>query len=207
MKFKIIDNFLRQEDIDEICSLKLNKVQRDQVRIYHNSIEKNYIKNECLTPSFVSRLHKNYHDIAIKILMELSPKKVKLYDYSEFQIIETGADYKFPIHDDTPNKILSAVVYLKPQNSSGTFIYKNRKGEGKKKIDWKINRGFFFSRLEKETWHAYEGDGVNNRVVLVYNLMTKKIREVYKIENKSFFLGNIRYKLNPLLYRYFKILI
>ena len=75
----------------------------------------------------------------------------------------------------------------------------------KKTIDWQQNRGLFFSRIENETWHSYEGDGVSDRVALVFNLMTKNIKKVYEIEKKSYYLGNLRWKLNPYLYRYFKI--
>ena len=50
-----------------------------------------------------------------------------MYDYSEFQIVETGANFVFPIHDDTPNKLLSGVVYLKPEYNSGTIFYENKK--------------------------------------------------------------------------------
>ena len=63
----------------------------------------------------------------------MCPEKLSLYEYSEFHIIETGADYKYPIHDDTPNKLLSGVVYLKPSVNSGTSFYKNKKGDGKKR--------------------------------------------------------------------------
>ena len=70
-------------------------------------------------------------------------------------------------------------------------------------MKWKQNKAVFFSRKEKETWHSYEGDKRNNRVVLVYNLMTRNLKSVYKVENKSFFLGKIRQKLNPYLHRYF----
>ena len=45
---------------------------------------------------------------------------------------------------------------------------------------------------------------MNDRIALIYNLMTNRIKDVYKIENKSFFWGNIRFKLNPYLFRYFK---
>ena len=61
------------------------------------------------------------------------------------------------------------------------------------------------SRKEKETWHSYKGDGKNNRVVLVYNLNTYRIKDVYKIENKNYFIGNLRYKINPYIYQFFKI--
>ena len=74
----------------------------------------------------------------------------------------------------------------------------------KKTIEWKTNRAVFFSRREKETWHSYEGDGLNDRIALVYNLMTKRIREVYKIEKKSYLLGNLRFKINPYLFKFFK---
>ena len=136
----------------------------------------------------MERLHKSYHPKAIEILQELNPSKVHLYDYSEFHIIETGADYKFPIHDDTPNKLLSGVIYLKPQNNSGTIFYTNKKGDGKKEIGWKINKAVFFSREERTTWHSYQGDGKSNRIVLVYNLMTKKLKRYSKLKIKISYL-------------------
>ena len=70
-------------------------------------------------------------------------------------------------------------------------------------MEWKVNRAVFFSRKERETWHSFESDGVNDRLVLVYNLMTYNIKQVYKIENKSFLFGKIRSILNPYLHRYF----
>ena len=47
----------------------------------------------------------------------------------------------------------------------------------------------------------------NNRLVLVYNLMTNRIKKVFKIEKKFFLFGYFRYKINPILYRLFKITI
>ena len=74
-------------------------------------------------------------------------------------------------------------------------------------IDWKQNRGVFFSRKERETWHTYKGDGINNRVALVYNLNTYRIKEVYRIEKKNYLFGILRYKINPYLLQYFKFTI
>ena len=82
-----------------------------------------------------------------------------------------------------------------------------KKGSEKYVVDWKQNRAVFFSRKERKTWHAYKGDGINNRVALVYNLNTNRIKEVYRVEKKSYFLGNLRYKINPYLYQYFKFTI
>jgi len=208
MNIKIIDNFFSQEDFDEICSIQLKKIGRKELRVYHNSIDKNNnVKCDCIDPKFLKRLNDNYHFKTLNLLKEISPSKANLYDYSEFHIIETGADYKFPIHDDTPNKLLSGVIYVKPENNNGTIFYKNKKGDGKKIIEWKMNRAVFFSRSERETWHSYKGDGKSNRIALVYNLMTNRIKDVYRIEKKSYLLGQLRYKLNPYLYRFFKFVL
>ena len=40
--------------------------------------------------------------------------------------------------------------------------------------------------MERTTWHSFESDGKSNRLVLVYNLMTKDIKSVYKLENKNY---------------------
>ena len=205
MNIKIIENFLTTDDLYELCSLQLKDTGRNSVNVYHNEINAlNEIKNDCIKKETLERLHKNYHSKAIEILQELNPLKVQLYDYSEFHIIETGADFKFPIHDDTPNKLLSGVIYLKPNNNNGTIFYKNKRGEGKTEIEWKVNKAVFFSRAERKTWHSYQGDGKSNRIVLVYNLMTRRIKDVFKVENKNFIIGNLRYKINPYIYPFFK---
>ena len=139
--------------------------------------------------------------------MELNPEKAKLYDYTDLVLIETGSNYKYPIHDDTPNKLLSGVIYLSPQKNIGTSFYDNRIGKNRKTIDWKRNRAVFFSRKEYETWHSYEGDGISNRIAIVYNLNTYNIKKVYEIEKKSYILGSLRHKINPYLFEFFKFII
>ena len=153
--------------------------------------------------SLLKRIHNNYHDKTMNILKDINQAKANLYDYSDFTIIVTSKNKKFPIHDDTPNKLLSGVIYLLPEENTGTIFYDDKKGSNKTAIDWKPNRAVFFSRKERETWHSYEGDKINNRVALVYNLMTNNIKEVYNIEKKNYFLGNLRFKLNPYIYQYF----
>ena len=209
MKIKIKDNFLNQHDFNYLCNLNLKKISSNEVAVYHNKISNNSIQlNECIDKEALINLNNNYHNKAIEILNELYPEKKDLYEYSEFHIIETGANYKFPIHDDTPNKLLSGVVYLKPKNNSGTIFYENKNDTSKKEmVDWKINRAVFFSRTERSTWHSYQGDGISNRIVLVYNLMTYRIKDVFKIEKKNYFFGNLRYKLNPILQKFLKITI
>ena len=208
MNIKIIDNFLTKDDFEKISSIKFNKIRADEMRVYHNTIDNDEnIRVECFDPTFLKRMNENYHIKALSLLRELSPLKVHLYDYSDFNIIETGANYEFPIHDDTPNKLLSGVIYLKPEKNYGTMFYKNKKGEAERLIEWKVNRAVFFSRSERETWHSFKGDGKSNRIVLVYNLMTKRIKQVYKLEKKNYIFSQIRNKINPFLYKFFNLTI
>ena len=205
MKLKIIDNFLEDKDIQILSNLKLKECRQDKMEVYHNSISNNEVLTaDCLEKDFLLGLNKRYHEKAISILKELYPEKLNLYDYSEFHIIEIGKNFKFPIHDDTPNKLLSGVVYLKPFQNIGTNFYSSKFGKDHKVIDWKINRAVFFARKERKTWHSFEGDGQSDRIALVYNLVTNQIKRVFEIENKNFFTGLLRYKINPYLNSLFK---
>ena len=82
------------------------------------------------------------------------------------------------------------------------FLYADKKGMEKKKLNGKKIELYFFSRKENDSWHSYEGNRNSLRIVLVYNLMTTRIKQVYKIENKSFYLGILKSKLNPYIYKY-----
>tara|TARA_B100001093_G_C26736999_1_gene974891 strand:- start:138 stop:779 length:642 start_codon:yes stop_codon:yes gene_type:complete len=206
-KIKKIDNFLSNQDFKDLSeiSAKIKENDKKDFDIYHNEVDSNgRVIKSTINEDLLLRINKNYFLKAMKILKELYPEKTQLYDYSDFTIIISKKNSKFPIHDDTPNKLLSGVIYLAPENNSGTFFYSDKKGSDKTNVEWKSNRAVFFSRKERETWHSYQGDGLNDRVVLVYNLMTNRIKEVYKIEKKNYFFGNLRFKLNPYIFRYFK---
>ena len=205
-KIKIIDNFLDKDDYDKLCNLKIEKKNNEKFKIYHNEIIGNKILKSSIDKKLLIKLN-NYHKKTINVLKELCPEKVDLYDYSDFVIILTDKNAKFPFHDDTPNKLLSGVIYLNPVKNSGTIFSNSKKGTNCKKVDWKQNRAVFFSRRERETWHAYEGDGINNRLALVYNLNSYRLKEVYKVERKNYFYGNFRYKINPYLFRFLKFTI
>lgn len=208
INIKIIDNFLSYDDFNELCTLNIKQTKDTSIDVYNNYIDKNgYVKASVIKDTTIQRLFKNYHSTAIDLLKELNPKKVDLYEYSEFHIINIGANYKFPIHDDTPNKLLSGVIYLTPKKNFGTYFYDNKKGDNKKEVEWMQNRAVFFSRTERKSWHSFQGDGVSSRLALVYNLMTTNIKKVSEIENKNYFLTKTRFVINPVLYKYFKITI
>jgi len=205
---KIIDNFLDRDDFKTLCEIKLKKIKLNELAVYHNSIHTNgKIISENIDEKLIKKLHNNYHEKAIELLRKFAPNKVDLYDYSEFHIIETGANYTFPIHRDTPNKLLSGVIYLKPEKNKGTFLYSDKYGNNKKEIEWKQNRAFFFSRSEHNSWHSYEADKKSNRLALVYNLMTRNIKDACKAEGINYHKVCVREFLNQYLFRYLKTLI
>ena len=152
---------------------------------------------------------------ALNILRKLNPKKVELYDFSEFSVVRSGKNAVFPIHDDTPDKILTGAIYLYPEKNIGTTVYSNCKWwfgwygeeENKRTVEWKQNRAVFFSRKERESWHSYESDGLSSRFVLTYKFKTKRLKDVFKVEDKSYLMGLFRFKINPYLFRYFNFTI
>ena len=143
-KIKIIDNFLNEQDYNDLCKLKLDNNLKNDFKVYHNEINNNGIIKCSIDENLLKRLHNNYFSNAIEILNEINPKKTKLYEYSDFSIIITNKNSNFPIHDDTPNKLLSGVIYLYPNKNSGTIFYNDKNGSNKTIIDWKPNRGVFF---------------------------------------------------------------
>jgi len=205
-KIKIIDNFLSDQDFLELTKIAKNLNINQKFNVYHNEIDQNNkIIKSTIDKDLLIKINNNYFSKSINILKELNPDKAKLFSYSDFTIIKTKKDSKFPIHDDTPNKLLSGVIYLYPENNKGTVFYNNKMGSDKTEIEWKLNRAVFFSRKERETWHSYKGDGINDRIALVYNLMTDEnnIKKICKIEKKNYIYSNLRFKLNPYLIRYF----
>ena len=198
INYKIIDNFLSKDDFLYLSKLNLEKVNDNNVRIYNNSIFNNgETKTSCLSEKFINDLHEKYHKITIKILEELKPEKLKFYDYSEFHIIKTGKNFNYPIHNDVPDKLLSGVIYLHPENNKGTIFYNNKNGDKPKEIRWKQNSALFFSR-GNDTWHSFSGDGVSHRIVLIYNLMTNDIKKISEIDNFNYSFYQIKFFLEKI---------
>lgn len=206
-EIKIIDNFLNDDDFQDLSNYAKNLASNDNIKVFHNEIDKkNNVIKSSIKEDTLKRINKNYLPKAINILEKLNNDKLKLFSYSDFTIVKTNKNTKFPIHDDAPNKLLSGVIFLYPKENQGTIFYNNKSGDGKTEVDWRLNRAVFFSRKERETWHSYQGDNKNDRIALVFNLMTldKNIKEVCKIEKKNYFMCLLRFKINPYLHRFFK---
>ena len=146
LKLITIDNFLKKDDFKRLNKIKLNKVDEYSVKVYQNTFySKKNIVNTCISKGFLKKIHDRYHGELIKILNKIDYEKSKLYEFSEISVVKTGKNAKFPIHDDTPDKLLSGVIYLYPKKNTGTIFYLNKK----KIVSWKENRAvFFFKKRE-----------------------------------------------------------
>ena len=105
-KTKVIDNFLKKEDFDDLCGLNLEHNFEDEFKVYHNKINNNQTINSTIDNDLLRKIHDNYFSKAMDILKEICPEKMNLYDYSDFTLIITKKDSKFPIHDDTPLSLI-----------------------------------------------------------------------------------------------------
>ena len=207
LKIEILDNFLIDEDLKDLQSINLGETPDKKMNVYVKKIDQNQVSGDGMSEQTARRLHNKYHNKALSLLKNLNPAKAELYEYSEFGITDTGTNYKFPIHNDTPNKLLSGVIFLSPNESHGTKFYENKKGIGENSIEWKVNRAVFFSREENRSWHSFDNGQNGTRRVLIYNLMTKNVKAVCKVENINFYMVKFKHFINPYLYRFFKFVI
>lgn len=112
-----------------------------------------------------------HHQQMIDALQELNPEKAKRQiKHTELNIVMSGKDFVWPIHNDSKDKLLSVVVFISPEANEGTWLYDDQTGNNPRQIEWKPNRAFIFSR-NPDTWHSYRADNKTNRLTLVYNLI------------------------------------
>jgi len=69
----------------------------------------------------------------------------------------TPKDFLHPIHDEAEFKLMSAIIYLSPEENIGTTLI-DRRGEKPEKltVEWKPNRLMVFCGITDLTWHYYE---------------------------------------------------
>ena len=90
-------------------------------------------------------------------------------------------DTKYKVHQDSPWKRLSLVVYLGESNS-GTLFHRNQKQlDPFREVEWKHNRGFAFVP-GNNTWHSYRNIRSWPRETILINMGDAK-HPVFSEEN------------------------
>lgn len=80
-----------------------------------------------------------------------------------YEVIFCVGDYSYPIHDEWPDKVLSAVTYIFPEQATGTLLYNEDKSYHST-ATWKPNSTLIFPGLTGKTWHNYSSSEGSIRI-------------------------------------------
>lgn len=93
--------------------------------------------------------------------------------YSELDIKVSYKPYAQRIHDETPSKVLSTVVYVAPAHNVGTVIFdENKNFHGV--VTWRPNRALIFAPSTGLTWHSFGNWENDKRITIDYFLMRQQ---------------------------------
>ena len=107
-------------------------------------------------------------------------------EYSEYKKLIhyaiTPARFMHPVHDEAPFKLMSAIIYLSPEENIGTTLL-DRRGEKTKRVDvdWIPNRLMIFCGITDLTWHYYES--IDTRYTYNYFLIDPTVIENDEYKN------------------------
>lgn len=140
-----IDNFLPQDEFEKLRqeALEVPVKENEVARKLFDYDPTPQIKN--LIQTFV-KASENY-DVNMRQCRISNLKK-----FIHYAITPEHFDHK--MHVEAEFKIMSAVLYLGPEENIGTRLYENENGDGALEVEWKPNRLFVFCGNNK-TWHDY----------------------------------------------------
>lgn len=180
---QLIENFFQKENFEKIlvASKKLEE-------FYKNDL---ITADRCLS---VTEVYDIIGDDAFNIVLEAnrclldnienivknfsSYRKFEEYiSLPSFHILPSCTDWQ-KIHDESSDKTVSVVVYLYPEASVGTILYKkNSRNSESKEISWQQNSAMLFCGVKEITWHDF-CSRENSRVTLNFFLRTTQSTEL-----------------------------
>lgn len=181
----VVDDFLNKEHLRKLSEIPFQTSGAEWEMLTHTiredgTIDQSFMSSVKRTdaPHFSEQdsidIYNAHYQSMISALQQLDPERAKRQiKHAELNIVMSGKDFVWPIHNDSKNKMLSVVIYISPEENEGTWLYDDQAGNNARQIEWKPNRAFIFSR-NTDTWHSYKADGKNNRLTLVYNLIGYK---------------------------------
>lgn len=180
---QVIENFFQKSDFGKIifASQKLEQIYKNEI----------ITADRCLSVAEVYEfIGEEVFDIILEanrsLLDNIEPivknfsnfRKFQQYiSFPSFHILPPCTDWQ-KIHDESTDKTVSIVVYLHPESSTGTALYKsnNRESESKE-IKWQQNSAMLFCGQKETTWHDF-CSRENSRVTLNFFLRTTETTEM-----------------------------
>ena len=102
---------------------------------------------------YILKQKKEYYKEGIELYREgdIKPEDVEV----TFHLQGTIQGLNYPVHPDTPSKLMTFLVYLNPEKQEPTYFHeydrnlmqktKEKDKNPIKSIDWEVNNGYFFS--------------------------------------------------------------
>ena len=156
-EYKNIENFLSQERFDELKQQALAELEYlDMFGFYRRSGHYiRYVKNDIIpevTQDLFSDMPKRKHTKLKKLIhWSIQPK-----------------GFKYPAHIDNDSRISTAILYVSPEENSGTILCSNNSGhvadhgapsmksDYEVTAEWSPNTLFVHNSINGKTWHRYE---------------------------------------------------
>jgi len=180
-EYRIIDNFLEPEDL-EMCKKffisanavydKIPPTKKANWYVHKNGVEVNKhgkILSYDIEDPYILSLHVKYNDKLLEAMDELAPERKKEYKQSTIEFVSSRTGLKWKIHPDVSEKLLSAVIYVSPEQSTGTILCKDQEGLDPHEVKWKENRCLIFCQTD-DSYHWYENFNEETRNTIAWNL-------------------------------------
>lgn len=187
-RHQLIDNFFTDSDFK-----KVNNAATALLEVYKNQA---ITSDNCLT---IAQVYDVIGEDVFNILLDANssllanidqlvrpyPNHRKFNSYISMPTFHILPPHYPPqkIHDEAYDKTVSIVVYLYPESSTGTALFKNNTQESfVKEVDWEQNKSMLFCGEENVTWHDFYSKD-SPRITL--NFFLRELRSKTLIEDES----------------------
>ena len=186
----IIDDFFEKHDFDKISMACINLQEKYKDRIV--------TADSCLSFAEVyDVIGEDVFEIILKSNRALLDtidqypvhRKFKQYiSFPTFHLLPPNVPPQ-KVHDEAYDKSISVVVYLYPDSSVGTALFKSQLRDSfVKEVEWKPNRAMIFCGKENVTWHDFYSRE-NPRITLNFFVRQLTSTDVAEQDGKYYFTG------------------
>lgn len=193
--YKVIDNFFEENIFQILTNFSKSSLSKFGVEKNQSIDPVTLVKLKSIIDPILfeeifkvnSDLLKNTNNIANTFLH--SRKYNSYYSMPSFHFLKPNAGFH-PIHDEVIDKTISIVVYLYPEESVGTRLYKNCSNQSFEcEVKWKPNRALIFCGNENITWHDF-GTDHRPRVTLNFFLKKNLLKDFIETDEEFIFLDS-----------------
>ena len=185
-EYQLVDNILTEETYKKLLhgGLILAEAAADEPRD-PNGIWMHDAKRYGVTDDIINlimkingQLLKNHSQILSKYSDPMH-SKIGYFSIPRYNFI--GPNVNGTIHDEGSNKTMSMVIYLMPEETYGTRLYREEDySTFVKEVEWKTNRAFIMCSKPGVTWHSFHSD---HQPRLTINFYYEKMENMNYINN------------------------